>query len=143
MRLDLMRAKHSESSNQSGRNNPAGVTHPDFAVRRCVSTLSAFKRIWAAKHGIAADDYKRRFGLPWSRGLTSAASLANSGWTDERKAKTRKLARQSRFFKLAHLTPRRELAPFLKPKPSNTCTLVPNHLGRNLMHGYALWPRRD
>jgi hypothetical protein len=124
MRLDLMRAKHSGSSNQSGRNNPAGVTHPDFAVRRCVSTLSAFKRIWAAKHGIAADDYKKRFGLPWTRGLTSAASLANSGWTDERKAKARKLARKSQFFKLAHLTPRREFAPFLKAE-------AVEHLGAN------------
>ena len=119
-----MRAKHSGSSNQSGRNNPAGVTNPDFAVRRCVSTLSAFKRIWAAKHGIAADDYKKRFGLPWTRGLTSAASLANSGWTDERKAKARKLAQKSRFFDLAHSTPRRELAPFLK-------TEAVEHLGVN------------
>jgi len=143
MRLDLMRAKHSGSSNQSGRNNPAGVTHPDFAVRRCVSTLSAFKRIWAAKHGIAADDYKKRFGLPWTRGLTSAASLANSGWTDERKAKARKLARKSQFFKLAHLTPRREFAPFLKAE-------AVEHLGanatpygeENLTHECVSWLRR-
>jgi ROS/MUCR transcriptional regulator protein len=68
----------------------------------------------AAKHGVPADEYKTRFGLPWTRGLTSAASLANSGWTDERKAKARKLARQSQFFKFAHLKPRREVAPFLK-----------------------------
>jgi ROS/MUCR transcriptional regulator protein len=83
----------------------------------CLICGRHFKRLQthlAAKHGMAADDYKRRFGLPWTRGLTSAASLANSGWTDERKAKARKLARRSRFFKLAHLTPRRELAPFLK-----------------------------
>jgi len=63
---------------------------------------------------MAADDYKKRFGLPWTRGLTSATSLANSGWTDERKAKARKLA----------LTPRRELAPFLK-------TEAVEHLGVN------------
>ncbi len=83
----------------------------------CLICGRHFKRLQthlAAKHGVAADEYKRRFGLPWTRGLTSATSLANSGWTDERKAKARRLARKSRFFELAHLTPRRELAPFLK-----------------------------
>jgi hypothetical protein len=83
----------------------------------CLICGRHFKRLQthlAVKHGVAADEYKSRFGLPWTRGLTSAASLANSGWTDERKAKARKLARKSRFFKLAHLTPRREAAPFLK-----------------------------
>jgi hypothetical protein len=60
----------------------------------------------------------------WTRGLTSATSLANSGWTDERKAKARKLAQKSRFFDLAHSTPRRELAPFLK-------TEAVEHLGVN------------
>jgi predicted transcriptional regulator len=67
----------------------------------CLICGRHFKRLQthlAAKHGVAADDYKRRFGLPWTRGLTSAASLANSGWTDERKAKARRLARRSRFF---------------------------------------------
>ena len=83
----------------------------------CLICGRRFKRLHthlAAKHGMAADDYKKRFGLPWTRGLTSATSLANSGWTDERKAKARKLAQKSRFFDLAHSTPRRELAPFLK-----------------------------
>src|ERR1700724_3784516 len=83
----------------------------------CLICGRRFKRLHthlAAKHGMAADDYKKQFGLPWTRGLTSATSLANSGWTDERKAKARKLARRSRFFKLAHQTPRLELAPFLK-----------------------------
>jgi predicted transcriptional regulator len=84
---------------------------------QCLICRRHFKRLHthlAARHGMAADDYKKRFGLPWTRGLTSAASLANSGWTEERKAKARKLARKSRFFKLAHLTPRREPAPFRK-----------------------------
>jgi hypothetical protein len=84
---------------------------------QCLICGRHFKRLQkhlAAKHAISADDYKRRFGLPWSRGLTSATSLANSGWTEERKAKARKLARKSRFFELAHLAPRRESAPFLK-----------------------------
>jgi hypothetical protein len=68
----------------------------------------------AAKHGVTTDDYKRRFGLPWSRGLTSAPSHANSGWNDDRKAKASSLARRSKFFKFAHPAPRREVAPFLK-----------------------------
>jgi hypothetical protein len=46
---------------------------------------------------MAVDEYKRRFGLPWTRGLISATSLANSGWTDERKAKAREVAEKSQF----------------------------------------------
>ena len=114
-------------------------TPPAFKTRRdieryfsgnmieCLICRRRFKRLHthlAARHGVAADEYKRRFGLPWTRGLTSAASLANSGWTDERKANARKLALKSQFFKLAHLTPRRELAPFLK-------TEAVEHLGVN------------
>ena len=68
----------------------------------------------AAKHEMSVDEYRTRFGLPWSRGLASATSVASSGWTDERKAKARKLARVNRFFEQAHLTPRRAAAPFLK-----------------------------
>ena len=33
--------------------------------------------------------------------------MASSGWTDERKAEARELARISRFFERAHWTPRR------------------------------------
>ena len=40
--------------------------------------------------------------------------MASSGWTDERKAKARKLARKNRFFERAHLTRRRAPAPSLK-----------------------------
>ena len=68
----------------------------------------------AAKHGTNTDEYKSRFGLPWVRGLTSALSHANSGWTNARKAKASKLAQTTRFFKLAHPVPRRETAAFLK-----------------------------
>ena len=68
----------------------------------------------AAKHGVTTDDYKSQFGLPWHRGLISALSHANSGWNDDRKAKASRLARKSRFFTLAHLAPRRKVAPFLK-----------------------------
>src|ERR1700724_756627 len=93
----------------------------------CLICGRHFKRLQthlAAKHGMATDDYKKRFGLPWTRGLTSATSLANSGWTDERKAKARKLAQKSRFFDLAHSRPRRDLASFLK-------TEAVEHLGVN------------
>ena len=82
----------------------------------CLICGRHFKRLHthlAAKHGMAVDEYKRRFGLPWTR-LTSATSLANSGWTDERKDKAREVAEKSQFFKFAHLTARREIAPFLK-----------------------------
>jgi hypothetical protein len=83
----------------------------------CLLCGRHFKRLQshlAAKHQMNADAYKKRFGLPWTRGLTSAASLANSGWTNKRKASARKLAWKSRFFELAHSAPRREVAPFLK-----------------------------
>ena len=90
----------------------------------CGRHFKRLQRHLAAKHGLSADDYKKQFGLPWTRGLTSATSLAKSGWTEERKAKARKLARKSRFFELAHLTPRREFAPFLKAEAIE-------HLGAN------------
>jgi hypothetical protein len=68
-----------------------------------------------AKHDMTAADYKGQFGLPWTRGLTSSVSHANSGWTDQRRAAASKAARKTRFFKFAHqVNERRELAPFLK-----------------------------
>lgn len=76
----------------------------------------------AAKHAMTADEYKSRFGLPWTRGLTSAQSHANSGWTEARRAKATKLARKSQFFKYAHPTTRREVPEFLKVE-------MPKHLG--------------
>ena len=93
----------------------------------CLICGRHFKRLHrhlAAKHNLSADHYKKQFGLAWTRGLTSATSLAKSGWTEERKAKARKLARKSRFYELAHLTPRREFAPFLKAEAIE-------HLGAN------------
>src|SRR5215469_7693184 len=66
----------------------------------CGRHLKRLARHLAAKHNLSADHYKKQFGLAWTRGLTSATSLAKSGWTDERKAKARKLARNSRFFEL-------------------------------------------
>jgi hypothetical protein len=93
----------------------------------CLICKRHFKRLHrhlAVKHGMTVDEYKTQFGLPWTRGLTSVASVANSGWTEERKAKARKVAQRSRFFKFAHSTPRRELAPFAK-------TEAMEHLGIN------------
>jgi hypothetical protein len=83
----------------------------------CLLCGRRFRRLGqhlAAKHDVNADEYRRRFGLPWSRGLTSAASRNASGWNPERKEKARKIAKQSRFFELAHPARRREPAPFLK-----------------------------
>ena len=60
---------------------------------------------------MSADDYKATHGLPWSRGLASKDSSRNSGWTKTRRAKARKLAYRSKFFKLAHLTKRRCMVP--------------------------------
>jgi ROS/MUCR transcriptional regulator protein len=83
----------------------------------CLLCGRRFRRLGqhlAAKHDMSVDDYRHRFGLPWSRGLTSAASRDASGWNSERREKARKVAQQSRFFELAHPTPHREPAPFLK-----------------------------
>src|SRR3954452_16835588 len=82
----------------------------------CLLCGRRYKRLGShlpAKHDMGVNDYRVRFGLPWTRGLTSAASQAqtSSGWTKQRKAKARKLARRSRFFELAHLTERRDRAP--------------------------------
>src|SRR5271170_1752534 len=74
---------------------------------KCLLCGRQFRRLWghlAAKHDMTVDDYRWQFGLPWSRGLTSAASSAASGWSPARKKKARKVAQQSRFFELAHLT---------------------------------------
>jgi hypothetical protein len=81
----------------------------------------------AAKHAMTTDNYKARYGLPWSRGLVSAQSRANSGWDGERRAKASKLARRSKFFKFAHPAPRREVAPFLKVEARKN--LGPNAVG--------------
>jgi hypothetical protein len=73
----------------------------------CLLCGRRFRRLGqhlAAKHDMRADDYRRRFGLPWSRGLTSAASRSASGWNPERREKARQVAQQSRFFELARCT---------------------------------------
>jgi len=84
---------------------------------KCLLCGRRFRRLGghlASKHNVSVDEYRSRFGLPWTRGLVSADSVANSGWTEERKARARRVARKTRFFLLAHTVPRRDLAPFLK-----------------------------
>jgi hypothetical protein len=68
----------------------------------------------AAKHGLTTDQYKARFGLPWTRGLSSAESHAKSGWNRKRKREAARLARKTQFFKFANQMSRRQVAPFLK-----------------------------
>lgn len=48
-------------------------------------------------HAMSAAEYKVRFGLPWTRGLTSAASHRNSGWNAKRRARARRLAKLNSF----------------------------------------------
>jgi hypothetical protein len=82
---------------------------------KCLLCGRQFRRLafhLAAKHDISSVEYKRRFGLPWSRGLTSASSHSNSGWTDQRRVKASQAARRTQFFKFAHPVQRRELAPY-------------------------------
>jgi hypothetical protein len=64
-------------------------------------------------HCMAPDEYRERFGLPWSRGLTSAVSHAAIKWTAKRRAKARQRVKKSRFFEYSHRR-RREVAPYLK-----------------------------
>jgi hypothetical protein len=87
------------------------------ATIECLMCGRRFRRLGnhlAAIHGIGVDDYRYRFGLPWSRGLTSAASRTKSGWNAERKEKAREIAQKSRFFDFARLSGRREPPPSIK-----------------------------
>jgi len=83
---------------------------------RCLVCGEEFRRLGghlAAKHGLRVDGYREKFGLPWTRGLTSAASNAAAGWTTARKRNARRLAQKTCFFKLSRSSERRQLAPFL------------------------------
>jgi hypothetical protein len=51
---------------------------------------------------MTTDEYKERFGLPWSRGLASAVSHANRGWTEKRRREQRKRARQVKLQDMPH-----------------------------------------
>ena len=113
------------------------IRHPPFRTRwevdryfggltiQCLICGRRFGRLsfhLAAKHGMTVDEYKSHFGLPWTRGLTSARSRVNSGWTEGRRAKARDLAHESQFFKYAHPSTRREVPEFVKVE-------MPKHLG--------------
>ncbi len=81
---------------------------------RCRLCGKRFQRLafhLAAKHGITSDQYRIKFGLPWTRGLTSATSHANSGWTKTRRAEASKAAKRRRIFELAHRSRRRREPP--------------------------------
>jgi predicted transcriptional regulator len=101
---------------------------------QCLLCGRRFRRLWkhhVAKHGMSADEYRERFGLPWTRGLTSAASAASSGWTEKRKAKARQIARRSQFFKRAHLAPRRNFAPYHKMEAIRHLGISPRTLTKS------------
>jgi ATP/maltotriose-dependent transcriptional regulator MalT len=82
------------------------------------------------KHALSAADYKRLFGLPWSRGLTSAASHRNSGWNAKRRAEAERQARRTRFFDHAHATPRRESPAYIKQEWTKNLAARAAGLGR-------------
>jgi hypothetical protein len=65
-------------------------------------------------HDVMPDEYRERFGLPWTRGLTSAVSHRAIKWTPKRRAAARRRVAKSRFFKRGRRARRRELAPYLK-----------------------------
>jgi predicted transcriptional regulator len=83
----------------------------------CLLCHKEFQRLashLAYKHHMTAEQYKELFGLPWTRGLTSASSHRKSGWSAERRIKAGKLARRTRFFEHAHPAPRRESPNYIR-----------------------------
>jgi hypothetical protein len=105
---------------------------------KCLLCGRAFRRLafhLASKHQTTSMEYKRQFGLPWTRGLTSAASHASSGWTDQRKVTASKAARRSRFFDLAHPAQRRELAPYQKSQLAENLGTRAIGFGKKFEHG--------
>lgn len=100
---------------------------------RCLLCGKRFRRLvyhLAVKHDINTDEYKARFGLPWTRGLTSGASHRSSGWTKRRRAQARQAALRRRIFDLAYRGPRkRALAPYQSQQSIE-------HLGAHML-GYG------
>ncbi len=78
-----------------------------YFARKTIKCLLCGKRFGrlashlAYKHNTRAAEYKRRFALPWTRGLTSAASHRNFGWNPKHRAQASRLARRTRFFMFA------------------------------------------
>ncbi len=86
---------------------------------KCLVCGRWFRRLathLAFKHDMDAAEYKARFGLPWTRGLTSDASHRKSGWTKKRRLQARRLAKKTRFFDFAHLSPRRESPAYIRDR---------------------------
>src|SRR5580698_436878 len=67
----------------------------------CGHRLSRLGTHLRAKHDMAPDAYRKKFGLPWTRGLTSAISH-KKGWSKRSKAAVRRQAKRTRFFVRAH-----------------------------------------
>ena len=69
------------------------------ATISCLLCGGCFQRLashLAYKHDLSARQYKDRYGLPRSRGLTSKKPRLKSGWSPARRAKARRLARRNR-----------------------------------------------
>lgn len=68
------------------------------------------------RHNMLADEYRQRFGLPWSRGLTSAQHHARiaEAWTDERRDKQRRATKSARIYELIDRKARRAMVPFIQ-----------------------------
>jgi DNA invertase Pin-like site-specific DNA recombinase len=85
------------------------------AAITCLLCGQKFQRLGshlAYKHGLRAEEYKDRYGLPRARGLTSKKSRGKSGWSKARRVKARRLAHRSKFYKLAHSGSERKIAPY-------------------------------
>ena len=80
-------------------------------------------------HHESPDEYRRRFGLPWGRGLASAKARAASRWTRKRKAKARRRLLRHPIFKFSRSAPRRELALFLKAENLQRLGIDPSATG--------------
>lgn len=62
------------------------------------------------RHNTDADAYKVMFGIPWTQSLACLPSRQRTAasWNKKRKAKARKIAGKTKFFKLAHTVKRRD-----------------------------------
>jgi hypothetical protein len=85
---------------------------------KCLLCEQRFQRLGRHlidRHEITADIYKRVFGIPWTQSLACLPSRRRTAasWNQKRKAKARKIAHKTRFFKLAHAKPRRNSPAYI------------------------------
>jgi hypothetical protein len=80
----------------------------------CGRLFQRLARHLRTQHGKTPDNYRRQFGLPWSHGLSSAASRVKRNWTLKQREEARKRARKNPLFKATSTARRRQPAPFLK-----------------------------